>query len=258
MSRENLYRIENVTLEFSSGDQHVTAVQKSSINIPKGEITIIFGPSGSGKSSLLNILSGLQKPTSGHVFYKNNDLYSGSKDQLAHYRAHELGIVYQTNYWVKSLDVLDNVAIPLFFLGYSRSEAQIKAIASLEHLNMRDYAHKLPYLLSGGEQQRIAFARALVDDAPVIIADEPTGNLDSKNGDRVIELFKNFQKIEGKTIILVTHNLEYLPIAQHLIQIQDGKLTQIDRNDIAATVSALLKDVQKRISKLSKKGDEHA
>lgn len=258
MTRELLYNAEKITLDFSVGDQNVTAVQKGSITIPKGEITIIFGPSGSGKSSLLNILSGLQQPTSGQLQYKNSNLYSGTKDQLAHYRAHELGIIYQTNYWVKSLNVLDNVALPLYFLGNSRADANKKAFAALERVEMSDYAHKLPYLLSGGEQQRIAFARAIVNNAPVIIADEPTGNLDSKNGDRVMELFTDFQKVEGKTIILVTHNLEYLPIAQHLIQIQDGKMTEIDREEIAKTVAELLDVVQTRISKLAKKGSQNA
>ncbi|MCA9324431.1 ABC transporter ATP-binding protein [Candidatus Saccharibacteria bacterium] len=254
MKREILYEVDGVALDFSVGEQHVTAVQKGSIFIPKGEITIIFGPSGSGKSSLLNILSGLQKPTSGNLRYKSENIYVSNQDSLAHYRAHELGIIYQTNYWVKSLDVLDNVALPLYFLGYSRAGAHDKARRALERVNMQSYTHKYPYLLSGGEQQRIAFARAIVNDAPVIIADEPTGNLDSKNGDRVIELFTEFQQNEGKTIILVTHNLEYLPIAQHLVQIQDGKMTQIEHKDITPTVKQLLSDVQNRISTLAAKG----
>ncbi|MCB9821679.1 ABC transporter ATP-binding protein [Candidatus Nomurabacteria bacterium] len=254
MKREILYQVDDVTLNFKVGDHNVTAIQKGSIFIPKGEITIIFGPSGSGKSSLLNILSGLQKPTSGIMKYKSENIYANNQDELAHYRAHELGIIYQTNYWVRSLDVLDNVALPLYFLGSSRAEAHKKASHALQRVNMQSYAHKYPYLLSGGEQQRIAFARAIVDDAPVIIADEPTGNLDSKNGDRVIELFAEFQQNEGKTIILVTHNLEYLPIAQHLIQIQDGIMTQIEHKDISPTVKQLLSDVQNRISTLAAKG----
>lgn len=254
MKPEILYSVENAKLEFNVGDQQVVAVQKGSITIPKGEITIIFGPSGSGKSSLLNMLSGLQKPTSGSMTYKSKNIYKGKQDSLAHYRAHELGIIYQTNYWVRSLDVLDNVALPLYFLGHSRSDAHKMAQQALERVNMQDYSRKLPYLLSGGEQQRIAFARAIANDAPVIIADEPTGNLDSKNGDRIIDLFTEFQKKENKTIILVTHNLEYLPIAQHLVQIQDGKMTQIERNDISPTVKQLLKDVQGRINTLATKG----
>ncbi len=245
-----LFTAKNISLEFVSGAESKQAVKKCDLTIPDKKITIIFGPSGSGKSSLLNILSGLQIPTSGNLYFKNEDVYKRSKNQLAYFRAHELGILYQSNYWVKSLDVLDNVALPLYFLGYSRNDAHQKALAALDHIHMKEYASKYPILLSGGEQQRIAMARAIVNDSPVIIADEPTGNLDSKNGDKIIDLLIKMNKDFGKTIILVTHNMEYLPIAKHLLQIQDGTITEIAQKDIEKTVHTLVDEMEKRIVRL--------
>jgi ABC-type lipoprotein export system ATPase subunit len=211
-------------------------------------MTIIYGASGSGKSSLLNVLSGLQEPTKGQLRYNSESLYDLSANELAYYRAHELGIVYQNNYWVKSLSVLDNVALPLYFIGESRAQAQQKARLALERVHMQEYASKLPQFLSGGEQQRVAMARAIVNDPPIIIADEPTGNLDSKNGDRIIKVLTDFNSIHGKTIILVTHNMEYLPLANHLLEIQDGRVTEIDAKAIPKTISSIIKETQARLT----------
>ncbi len=246
----NLFIAENVTLEFTTGDQKVIAVRPCTFNIPSGAITIIYGASGSGKSSLLNIISGLQKPSQGKISYNKTNIYNQTQNELAYFRAHELGIVYQTNYWVKSLSVLENVSMPLYFLGHTKEAAHSKAHASLKRVDMADYAHKYPHLLSGGEQQRIAMARAIISDPPVIIADEPTGNLDSKNGDKIIELLQELSKNEGKTVILVTHNMEYIAMARHLLEIQDGQVTQILQADISKTVKGMLNDAQRRITSL--------
>ncbi|HMT19379.1 MAG TPA: ABC transporter ATP-binding protein [Candidatus Saccharibacteria bacterium] len=254
MKIKPLFRGDNLSLQFGSDSEPTVAVKRCDIEIPEGEITIIYGPSGSGKSSLLNILSGLQKPTSGTLFYRYDDVYERSLNELAYFRAQELGIVYQTNYWVKSLNVIENISLPLYFLGFSRVEAHKKAQLALEKVRMSAYAKRYPILLSGGEQQRIAMARAIVDDSPVIIADEPTGNLDSNNGDAIIELLVDLNRNQGKTIILVTHNMEYLPYAHHLLQIQDGEVTNIARSDIPKTVQSLLDDVEKRISTIGRQG----
>ena len=251
---KTLYYGKDISLTFDVGNDSVVAVNRCRFEIPEGLITIIYGPSGSGKSSLLNILSGLQSPSTGKLFYGKDDVYSQSKNELAYFRAHELGIVYQTNYWVKSLNVLDNVSMPLFFLGMSRKQAHELARDALHKVHMGNYANKFPITLSGGEQQRIAMARAIVDDPPVIIADEPTGNLDSANGDKIIELLVDLNSRLKKTVVLVTHNLEYLPIAQHLLEIQDGNVKEIERNEIPVTVKLLLKDVESRIGRLAKKG----
>lgn len=249
-----LIQTTNVSLSFTVGEQNVDAVKTASVGIPEGEFTIIYGASGSGKSSLLNMLSGLQKPTKGTLKYRGEDLYTKTPNELAFFRASELGIVYQTNYWVKSLSVLENVAMPLYFLGYTKAEAHELALESLKKVNMVGYAKKYPTLLSGGEQQRVAMARALVSNAPVLIADEPTGNLDSKNGDMIMDLLKDLAHKDGKTVILVTHNMEYLAIASHLLEIQDGVVTEIDQADIPKTVKNMLTDVRKRIETLMEVG----
>lgn len=249
-----LYSTENMGLEYTVGEQRVQAVRDCNVKIPEGAITIIYGASGSGKSSLLNIISGLQKPTNGSLLYRGEDLYSLPPNHLAYFRAHELGIVYQTNYWVKSLTSLDNVALPLYFQGASKNAAHSKAKEALERVNMLDFANKYPILLSGGEQQRIAMARAIVSDPPVIIADEPTGSLDTKNGDMIIDLIKQLNREHGKTITLVTHNMEYLYIANHLLEVQDGIVKQIEESHISRTVKDMLTDVQKRITSLMEDG----
>jgi putative ABC transport system ATP-binding protein len=212
--KDLLIHTNNVSLEFTSGDQTTVAVKNASISIPAGVFTIIYGASGSGKSSLLNVISGLQAPSKGQLYFNNMNLYEKTANELAYFRAEQLGIVYQTNYWVKSLSVIENVSMPLYFLGYSKSTANELALKALNKVNMQSYAKKYPSLLSGGEQQRVAMARAIVSDPPVIIADEPTGNLDSTNGDMVMNLLKTLNKEQGKTIVLVTHNMEYLSIAQ--------------------------------------------
>jgi len=241
-------------LTYTSGDQEVTAIHPCSLQIPEGSITVIYGSSGSGKSSLLNILSGLQKPTKGTLNFYGEDVYRQSHNELAYFRAHELGIVYQTNYWVKSLSVIDNISLPLFFQGESKESAHQKTLDALRRVDMEKYAHKYPVLLSGGEQQRVAMARAIVSDPPVIIADEPTGSLDTENGNMIIKLLQKLQKEGNKTIIMVTHNLEYLYIADHLLEIQDGKIEQIEQDKIASTVRSMLSDTRKRITGLMEDG----
>ena len=250
MTKNDLFKANNISLKFDTGAETVTAVKKGGFAIPEGGITIIFGPSGSGKSSMLNILSGLQPPTTGVIEYRGKDMYDQDQDELAHFRAHEIGIVYQTSYWVKSLTVLENVAMPLYLQGFTKIEAHKKALAALERTHMAEYANKYPMLLSGGEQQRIAMARAVIHDSPVVIADEPTGNLDSKNGDEIISLLVELHEQYGKTIVLVTHNMEYLPIADHLLNIQDGTITEIAQRDIPGTVQRMMDALEGRIDKL--------
>ena len=239
--------------DFSLGRETVQVLKEISFEMHDRSFNIIYGPSGSGKSTLLNILTGLQAPSQGKVEVFGRDMYALSPDDLAHFRANEIGIVYQQNYWVKSLNVIENVSMPLYFSGLSRGAAAKKAMTALSLVGMEQFAKKHPSLLSGGEQQRIALARALVNDPKIIIADEPTGSLDSKNGDMVMALLRRFQDEMGRTIVLVTHNMEYLPYADHLLKIQDGEVTRTaDDSGIRKIVSDLLKDIRARIDAIGK------
>ncbi|MEO8691658.1 MAG: ABC transporter ATP-binding protein [Candidatus Saccharimonas sp.] len=250
-----LFEAHDISLDFSiESDEIVQVIKPCSFSVPKGLITIIYGASGSGKSSLLNILSGLQAPTHGELNYNGKNVYEKTTDELAYFRAVELGIVYQTNYWVKSLSVRENVCLPQYFLGKSRHQAHQTAEAVLDRIGMKKHSKKRPTLLSGGEQQRIAMARAIINDSAVIIADEPTGNLDSISGDMIINLLSELQNNDGKTIILVTHNMEYLPFAHHLINVQDGNITEISKKDIPKTIHDMLQSAQDRIASLISRG----
>lgn len=244
--------ISKVSQSFKVGDENIQVLSDVNFKILENTFNILYGPSGSGKSTLLNILTGLQKPSQGSVTFNNRDIYNLIPNQLAHFRANDIGIMYQQNYWVKSLNVVENVSVPLYFLGYSRAKAQKIAQDTLNRFSMGEYSKKTPFLLSGGEQQRIALARAVVNDPLVIVADEPTGNLDSKNGDMIMGLLQNYQTELKRTIILVTHNLEYLPLADQLIHIQDGRVEEMLDGDIQETTNQLLGDMKARIDRLSK------
>ena len=248
----DIIKVTDLIQRFQIGEETVTPIQNSNFELVECSMNIIFGASGSGMSTLLNILTGLQKPTQGTVMFDSNDVYSLTPDALAFFRATRIGIVYQTNYWVKSLTVLENVALPLYFLGYSRSWAAEKAQIALEQLGMGSFAKKYPAVMSGGEQQRVAIARALVNNPLYIIADEPTGSLDSANGDKIMDLFQKLKEESQRTIILVTHNMEYLPMADHLLHIQDGVIQQIRGTAIQETAATLLDQMKMRINHLSK------
>lgn len=245
-----LMSIKDVSQSFVVGDETIPVLKDVSFDIKDNSFNVIYGASGSGKSTLLNILTGLQPPTEGTVMYNGRNVYQSTPNELARFRAHRIGIVYQQNYWVQSLSVLENVALPLYFLGYDRSLAVEMAMIALERVSMDQYAKRSPSLLSGGEQQRVAMARALVNDPLVIIADEPTGNLDTENGDKIMELLHDAHKRSRRTIILVTHNMEYLPLADHLLHIQDGQLQALKHENIAETTKQLLADLKHRIDHL--------
>lgn len=219
--------VQNVRQAFESPGGTIDVIREAHFDIPDGSFTIIYGPSGSGKSTLLNMLVGLESPSSGSVLYQNRDLYEMTIDERALSRANTMGIVHQSNYWVNSLNVLENVMLPLSFLGMKRSWARKMAHDSLIRVDMDKYANRMPINLSGGEQQRVAMARATVNNPTMIVADEPTGNLDSSNGSRIIELLQYFNYSLQRTVVLVTHNLEYLPVGDQLLTIEDGRTKSI-------------------------------
>lgn len=241
----------NISQEFVMGDEVIKPIRDASFELLENSFNIIYGPSGSGKSTLLNILTGLQRPTSGTVTFDGHDVYGLGPDELAFFRATRLGIVYQTNYWVKSLTALENVSIPLYFLGYDRKRAAERAQFALDQVEMGSFANKYPILLSGGEQQRIAMARALVSSPLFIVADEPTGSLDSTNGDKIINLLRTAQTENRRTIILVTHNMEYLPLADHLLHIEDGHVEQLQHKSIQKATDDLFEQMRRRVYRLT-------
>lgn len=241
-----------ISQTFKIGEEEVTPIKEANFELLESSFNIIYGPSGSGKSTLLNILTGLQRPSTGTVLFDGHDVYNLTPDQLAFFRATRIGIVYQTNYWVQSLNVLENVSLPLYFLGYSQARAAEVAMFSLEQVNMQSYAKKYPSLLSGGEQQRVAMARALANSPLYIIADEPTGSLDSENGEMIMNLLRSAQKDNSRTVILVTHNMEYLPLADHLLHIEDGRIEVLEHGNIKKATDALFEQMRQRMTRLQK------
>ncbi len=226
MNDDVLVKFENVSKQFQLDDGPVEVLHNVNFTVKRGSFTIIYGPSGSGKSTLLNVLTGLEPPTTGSVVVDGQHLYTMDADERAGFRARRMGMVYQTNYWVNSLTAIENVALPLFLTGRSYQEAMGEAKASISRVGLDKYAEYRPNLLSGGQQQRISMARASIISPMLLIADEPTGNLDSKNGDMIMELVQSFKSDFGSTIILVTHNLDYLPLSDYRLYIKDGVVTE--------------------------------
>ena len=247
---EHILTISKVSQTFQTGDETLQILRDVNFAIKARSFNIIFGQSGSGKSTLLNALSGLLQPSSGRILFQGAPLYDLSADELALFRAEKVGIVYQTNYWVKSLSVLENVALPLYFLGYSRLRAEPLARRALERVGMSAYADRQPFFLSGGEQQRVAIARGIINDPLLLIADEPTGNLDTKNGDMIIKMMRDYISEHG-TVIMVTHNMEYLPLADHLLHIQDGRVIDLKESNYHEMTKELMYDMKKRIDALA-------
>lgn len=252
LGNTGIIKLGKVQQTFKVGNENIIALRDVNFAIRANSFTLIFGPSGSGKSTLLNVLAGLQPPTAGSVIVEGRDIYNLKPKEIAHFRANRVGFVHQTNYWIKSLNVIENVSVPLYFLGYSNSKAKKLAQVALDRVNMGSYAKKSPLFLSGGEQQRIGMARALANDPLFIIADEPTGNLDTENGDIIMNLLLNCQTEFRRTIILVTHNLEYISLADHLLRISDGQVEDIPSSDTQKVMKVLIKDVEGRVKDLMK------
>lgn len=220
-----LIDVKNLFKQFKIASGTVEVLKDINFQIKQGSFTIIFGPSGSGKSTLMNVLSGLEPPTNGHVIVAGQNLYQLTADMRSHFRGSVMGIVHQENYWIKSLNVLENVALPLYLSGSDKPAALRIALESLKQVSMEDFANYRPTVLSGGQQQRVSMARALVAYPQLILTDEPTGNLDSKNGKMIIDLLQKFHHELKRTIILVTHNIEYLPLSDNQLYILDGHVT---------------------------------
>ena len=219
----SIIKTENLVRHFTVGTQTVEALRGVSLDINKGEFVAIMGPSGSGKSTLMNIIGCLDSPTSGTYYLNNKNVSTLDDDALALIRNHEIGFVFQNFHLLARNTALDNVMLPLKYAGIDKSEQEEIAMEVIKSVDLESRAHHQPSELSGGQQQRVAIARALVNKPSILFADEPTGNLDSKTGDDVMNLFKNLHK-QGQTIILITHEIEVANQAERIISIKDGKI----------------------------------
>ncbi len=218
---------EDVTKQFTVGREPYQVLCGVSLTIFEGEFIIMYGPSGSGKSTFLNTIIGLEPPTSGKIFIDGIEIDSLSDDERAELRVKRIGLVSQAPIWVKALSVLENIAMPLLIANASDHVAFTKATEKLAEIDLLNWAKHKPTELSGGQQQRVNLARALVNDPRIIFLDEPTGNLDSHSAEQVLNLLMKLNKEERRTLIMVTHNLEYLPLADRTVMIRDGKVEKI-------------------------------
>lgn len=210
---------------YGKGENQVKAVQNTEIEIRRGEFVAIIGKSGSGKSTLLHLLGGLDYPTSGKVYIKEKDIFSMSEDELAVFRRQKIGFVFQAFNLVSSINVYENVVLPLGIDGKEPDEDYVNDI--LKTLGIEDKIENLPSALSGGQQQRVAIARALASKPDLILADEPTGNLDTKTGEEVIALLKLSAEKYGQTLVIITHNEEIAQLADRILAIEDGKVAEL-------------------------------
>lgn len=221
-------RVENLDKSFDVVNGKVDVLKQVSFDIYENEFAIIYGPSGCGKSTLLHTILGLEKPTGGKVYVFGQDLYEDySEDNLADFRKHNIGMVYQQSNWVKAVNVIENVALPLALLGVDYDTRMEKARVLLESVHMTDWSLYHPSELSSGQQQKVSLARALITNPEIIIADEPTGNLDFESGEELMSLLKNLSEQQEKTILMVTHDLEYLKNAGKAIKLFDGQVQKI-------------------------------
>ena len=219
----NIIRLKDVCKNYEMGESLVKAVCDANLEIKKGDFVPIVGPSGSGKSTMMNLVGALDLASRGDIFLDNLNIEHVSESELAQIRGRKIGFVFQTFNLIPTLTALENVALPMMFQNIGKQEREEKARELLEKVNLSHRLEHLPGEISGGESQRVAIARALANNPEVILADEPTGNLDSKTGQEIMEMFIKLNK-EGKTIIMVTHDKELAKKASHIVRLKDGRI----------------------------------
>lgn len=219
--------IENLCKVYGKGESQVTALDHVSLKIEKGEFTAIIGSSGSGKSTLLHIIGGVDVPTSGNVYLDGQDVYAQSNEKLAIFRRRQVGLIYQFHNLIPTLNVVENITLPILMDKRKVNEERLSDLLQL--LGLQERKMHLPNQLSGGQQQRVSIGRALMNAPAVMLADEPTGSLDSRNGHEIIKLLKESNKKYGQTLLLVTHDENIALQADRIIGISDGKVTRDER-----------------------------
>ena len=217
-----ILKIENVTKEYANGEKKLYALKDVSFFVEQGEFIAIVGPSGSGKSTLLHIIGGIDKPTNGNVWVNETEISSLKSDKMTIFRRRNIGIVYQFYNLIPTLNAEDNITLPILLDSKKVDNAELEKM--LKILNLEDRRKAMPSQLSGGEQQRVSIGRALMNKPSILLADEPTGNLDSKNSEEILELLKYSNKKYNQTLIMITHDLNIARQADRMIQIQDGKI----------------------------------
>lgn len=215
--------IDHIRKIYRKATVTVPAVNDMSFSIEKGEFLAIVGKSGSGKSTLLNLLGGLDTPTSGEIRFDGENLFSEGKQGLVKHRRHRVGMVFQSFQLIPGQTALENVELALAFGGVSRQERKDRALTLLDQVGLAERAYHYPTELSGGEAQRVAIARALANDPDILLADEPTGNLDTQTGEMILALLQELNRL-GRTVIMITHDPEMAKVAQRTIRMQDGQL----------------------------------
>ena len=219
-----ILRVENLTKIYGKGENEVRALDDVSFSVNKGEFIAVIGPSGSGKSTLLHILGGVDRPTSGRVLMDGKDVYAQNEEQLAIFRRRQVGLIYQFYNLIPVLNVTENITLPVLMDGQKVNRDRLKELITTLGLTGRE--NHLPNQLSGGQQQRVSIGRALMNAPAVVLADEPTGNLDSKNSTEIVDLLKISNEKYGQTLIVITHDESIALQADRIISIDDGKITR--------------------------------
>lgn len=219
-----ILRVENLTKVYGKGENEVRALDGVSFSVEKGEFVAVIGPSGSGKSTPLHILGGVDRPTGGRVLMDGKDVYAQNEEQLAIFRRRQVGLIYQFYNLIPVLNVTENITLPVLMDGQKVNQDRLAELISTLKLNGRE--NHLPNQLSGGQQQRVSIGRALMNAPAVVLADEPTGNLDSKNSKEIVDLLKISNEKYGQTLIVITHDESIALQADRIISIDDGKITR--------------------------------
>jgi putative ABC transport system ATP-binding protein len=228
-STEEVICLQNVSKTYKMGEQDVHAVEDVSLSFVEGIFCAVMGPSGSGKSTMLNLLGCLDRPTSGRYVLASEDVSTLDDDRLSEIRLKYLGFVFQSFNLIPQLTVLENIALPLFYLGWHTDESERRATEISEQVGLAERLRHRPTELSGGQQQRVAVARALANDPKIILADEPTGNLDTATGEQIMELLTSLNR-QGKTIIMVTHEASVAAHANRRIHMRDGRIESVEED----------------------------
>ncbi|MBK9312837.1 MAG: ABC transporter ATP-binding protein [Acidobacteria bacterium] len=219
-----MIRLSNVSKVVTSGSEQLTILHALDLHIERGQFVSVIGPSGSGKSTLLGLIAGLDSPTSGQILLDGQDITRMSEDELAEYRGRLLGFIFQSFHLIPSLTAYENILIPMEIMGVPRARERAQSL--LDEVGLHDRGHHYPSQLSGGEQQRVAIARAFANDPQILLADEPTGNLDSRNGSHIFDLLIKLNREHGTTLLLVTHDHHLADLADRKISLSDGRIVE--------------------------------